>query len=89
MIRFRAPRWRADELARRLCQLLCGQDNIWQEGGGRWHIGSANDWWLYPQGDDRYALFYRYSGGLQVRMLALAKVMSWLLALEEVTIHGP
>jgi hypothetical protein len=84
MLHFRAPRWGQEELAKRLCQLIYGQETVWQEDGVRWHIGSANDWWLHPQGGDRYMLHYRYS--TKGRMRALAAVMSWFLHLKEVTI---
>ena len=80
MIRFRARRWAQETLANRLCQLIYGQLRVWQEAGGRWHIGTANDWWLYPQGDETYLLHYRYAD--PDRMRHLAEVMAFLLDIE-------
>ncbi len=80
MIRFRARRWRQEELAERLCRLIYGQDQVWQENGGRWHLGSANDWWLHPQEDETYLLHYRYPAA--GRLQALAEVLAWLLHVE-------
>lgn len=85
MIRFRARRWRQEELAKRLCRLIYGRDNVWQdEHGGRWHIGDANDWWLHPKGGDEYVLHYRYA--TPDRMGTFAATMAWLLHVDLIEI---
>ncbi len=84
MLFFRARRWKQEELARRLCQLICGDDRVCQTADGCWHIGSANDWWLHPRGDDLFMLHYRYAD--RDRMWALATVMTWFLGIEDVAV---
>ena len=85
MIRFRARRWREEELAERLCQLIYGQGSVRRDDHGRrWHIGDANDWWLHPQGNEEYLLHYRYP--IRGRMIAFADTLAWLLHLELIEI---
>lgn len=80
MIAFRAKRWSPESLAKRIAQVLYGNDDAWHDesgGNDRWHVGDANDCWLHPEGDDRYRLHYRY--GSPERMKALAVILEWRL----------
>jgi len=80
MIRFKAWRWDQQELAQRLCQIVCGSDRVWRQDTGRWQIGSGNDWWLHPQENGTFLLHHRY--GQKEKMLNLAAVLYWLLDVE-------
>ena len=80
MIRFKAPRWGHEHLAQRLCHILYGDDGVWRDHAGRWHLGSANDWWLHPQKDETFLLHHRY--GRKARLRQLAAVLAWLLDVE-------
>jgi hypothetical protein len=79
MFTFKACRWKEEDLAKRLCQLLYGSDDVWKDDM-RWQIGRSNDFWLHPLGNERYRFNSRY--GTNERMNALAVVMEWLLHVE-------
>ncbi|MEY4745074.1 MAG: hypothetical protein RL272_1019 [Candidatus Parcubacteria bacterium] len=81
-VTFRARRWSEEDLAKRICRLLYGDDRVWKEDGGsrRWHIGTANDAWLHPKGDDVFVLHCRY--GTAERLAALAVMLEWRIGLE-------
>ena len=83
LIEITARRWKHEELAKRLCQLIYGSDECWKDGD-RWHVGNHNDWWLHPKPDDRFVLHYRY--GQKERMHALGVVLEWRLGVENVSV---
>ena len=85
LIEFTARRWKHEELAKRLCQLIYGSDECWQEGE-RWHVGNHNDWWLHPKPDNRFVLHYRYGGGYKAQMEAFAVVLAWRLDVEIISV---
>ena len=80
---FLARRWSEEDLAKRICQLLYGGDQVRKEdqhGSRRWHIGNANDAWLHPKEGEVFVLHYRY--GTPKRMAALATMLEWRLGVE-------
>lgn len=83
-VTFRARRWSEEDLAKRICQLLYGSDEVRKEdqpgGSRRWHIGIANDAWLHPKGGEIFVLHYRY--GTAERMAALTVMLEWRVGLE-------
>lgn len=84
-IEFTARRWQHEELAKRLCQLIYGNDDC-RKDGDRWHVGNHNDWWLHPKPNDRFALHYRYGYGHDAQMRALAVILEWRLGVENVSV---
>jgi hypothetical protein len=87
LIRFRVRDWEPDDLVRRICQLLNGEDwSWWDEHAGKWQLGRANDFWLHPCGDDEYELSLRY--GRQDRLDALAVMLEWRLGVSIITVFG-
>ncbi len=82
-VTFRARRWTEQDLAKRICQMLYGDDKVWkdeQTGSRRWRAGSANDVWLHPKGEDVFVLHYRY--GTPERRQALATVLEWRVGVD-------
>ena len=83
MLRFQAKRWKIEDLAKRLAQMVYGTDECWHDtsgGNDRWHVGNANDCWLHAQGDGVYRLHYRYAR--DERMKALGVMLEWRLDVE-------
>lgn len=81
MIYFFARRWKEEELAKRISRILCGTEHAekW-DGETRWHIGRANNFWLHPEGDEKYVLNCRYATPEMNQ--ALSVVLDWLLGVE-------
>lgn len=83
IVTFRARRWSEEDLAKRICRLLYGSDEVRLEnehGSRRWHIGNANDAWLHPKSEDVFVLHYRY--GTPERRAALAVMLEWRVGVE-------
>lgn len=81
-ITFKASRWAEEDLAKRIGQLMYGDPWVWRndDSATRWQIGTANDLWLHPKGDETYVLHYRYP--TEERIKALAVMLAWRLGIE-------
>jgi len=87
-IRFHARRWSEEDLAKRLCQLMYGKDDVWREEQGsthRWNIGICNDFWLHPEGGEIFRVHYRY--GTPEKQQALAVMLEWRLDVKLLPEH--
>lgn len=79
MIKFRAQVHGDDEwLAQRLEMILSGHGAYQKHPDkNQWGIGTANDWSLFPEGNEVYRLDYRYPD--REKLTALATVLKWIL----------